>query len=120
MPERMLVSFRYGTSPALFLAAMLSKSSVVMFPVVLLLYGWWRTDHAGGYDGKCSVFCCFAGSGAGDGPVQIHRAIGDLVILQGGILSRVAVAGLAIKFYSLKSIFPMGAAGLSAVECRSA
>jgi len=37
-----LSSFRYLLSLACFLAAMLSKSSVVMFPVVLLLYAWWR------------------------------------------------------------------------------
>ena len=39
---------RYGLALLWFLAAMLSKSTVAMFPVVVLLYGWWRRGHLRG------------------------------------------------------------------------
>ncbi len=97
-----------------FLVAMFAKTSMVMFPVVLLLHAWWRR-------GRITVRDLLAAApfflvSLILGLVTIHyqhgRAIGeekmpvaDLFTIA-GFLSRTAVAGMAILFYLWKSIWP--------------
>ena len=85
---------RYWGSIGLFLAAMLSKSSVVMFPDVLLLSAWWRRGRITRREVGASApfFALSLGLGLVTLWFQLHRAIGyDLGI--GGGLTRVAAAG---------------------------
>jgi tetratricopeptide (TPR) repeat protein len=97
-----------------FLVAMLAKTSMVMFPVVLLIHAWWRRGRIGVRDLAASAPFFLVSLILG--LVTIHfqhgRAIGsetmpvaDLFSLT-GFLSRLAVAGMAIFFYFWKSIWP--------------
>ena len=97
-------------SLAWFLTAMLCKSSVVMFPVVLLLYGWWRRGRIGRADLRASApfFAISLGLGLVTLWFQHHRAIGGADLATGGWLSRTAGAGRAILFYLGKFVWPAG------------
>jgi len=97
-------------SACLFLAAMLCKTSVVMFPVVLLLYGWWKRGRISRGDWKASgvFFAISLVLGLVTIWFQHERAIAGTVIASGGVFSRLACAGLAIAFYFGKGIFPVG------------
>ncbi len=92
-----------------FLAAMLCKSSVVMFPAVLLLYGWWKRGRLGRKDLQASA-AFFAVSlilGWVTVVFQQYRAIGGANIALGGFFSRVAGAGFAVGFYFCKFVLPV-------------
>jgi Flp pilus assembly protein TadD len=93
----------------LFAAAMLSKASVVMFPFVILLHAWWRRGRISRRDVLASApfFAVSLALGLVAVWFQDHRAIEDLVVSQGGALSRVAVAGMAVAFYLSKSVVPV-------------
>jgi tetratricopeptide (TPR) repeat protein len=110
----------YALSILCFLFSMLAKTSVVMFPVVILLHAWWRRGVVTWRDivrsgpfflislllGLVTVF------------FQHDRAIGQEKILVPpyftesgwlsiqGVMSRVAVAGMAILFYLWKTFWP--------------
>ena len=91
-----------------FLAAMLCKSAVVMFPAVLLLYAWWKRGRITWKDFKASAafFAISLILGLVTVWFQSHRAINWVVIPIGGFLSRLACAGLALSFYSAKAVLP--------------
>jgi len=93
-----------------FLLAMLSKSSVVMFPVVILLYAWWKRGRITRRDAAVSVpfFVISLGLGLVTVWFQQHRAIIAGHQLAGGLAERVAAAGLALAFYLGKSLWPFG------------
>ena len=93
-----------------FLAAMLCKSSVVMFPVVLLLYAWWRRGRIGRADLRSTApfFAISLALGIVAIRFQIHRAVGTWHLPQEGLIGRIADAGLAIGFYFSKCVFPRG------------
>lgn len=119
---------RLVRSLAMFVGAMLCKTSVVMFPVALLLIAWWRTGLP---DWKTSLkqviserkiatetgrtltalvpYFLAAGLLA---KVTIwfqnSRAIGAEVIPIGDFWSRMAGAGLATWWYVWKAICPVG------------
>lgn len=102
----------YGLSLALFLAAMLGKTSVVMLPLALLLYVWWKRDRIVPRDVLAvlpfAVVSCALGfvtwwfqqnvaigaAEAGFNPV-------------GGPLARAACAGTTAAFYLSKAVFPI-------------
>jgi tetratricopeptide (TPR) repeat protein len=103
----------YAWSLLLFLAAMLCKVSMVLFPLVLPLYAWWKRGRIQGKDlwaaipfmfisvvlGLLAIYC-------GSHFEQMHGARQDPVPI-GGLLSRMALAGLATSFYLLKSLIPV-------------
>ena len=93
-----------------FTLAMLCKSSVVMFPFVLLLYAWWKRGRVGWRDLVASApfFAVSYVLGRVTIWFQFHRALGGESILTGGLPSRIAAAGLAIAFYFWKSVLPVG------------
>jgi protein O-mannosyl-transferase len=104
-------AFKFQLSAFIFfLASMLSKSSVVMFPFVLLLYAWWKRGRVVREDLRRVapflavsvvlgvVTLCF----------QETVAIRGITVPQGGVLSRTAVAGLAIAHYVRKVAWPSG------------
>jgi protein O-mannosyl-transferase len=100
----------YLASLILFLAALLSKSSVVMFPVVLLAFAWWRRGRVGWADLRALVpFLVLA---AALGLVTVHfqaaRAIRDWHVPAIGLPERIADAGLSLGFYAWKSVLPAG------------
>jgi tetratricopeptide (TPR) repeat protein len=110
----------YGLSVVCFLLSMLAKTSVVMFPVTILLHAWWRRGAVTSRDiGRSAPF--FAISlllGLVTVFFQHDRAIGQEKILVPpyftadgwlsipGLFSRIAVAGMAILFYLWKTCWP--------------
>jgi tetratricopeptide (TPR) repeat protein len=99
----------YALSLLLFLAALLAKTSVVMFPFVLLLHAWWRRGRVGRRDLLASA--SFFAASLGLGLVTLHfqeaRAIGGEDLALGGVLPRTAAAGLAIAHYLYTSLLPV-------------
>lgn len=123
----------YVLALILFILSILCKTSVVMFPVVLLLYSWWRSLHRNGEEGgsfldpvarllpsfipapirrglvgSVPFFLVSLGMGLLTIEFQHHRAIGSETIPVGGMLSRTATAGVSILFYFYKTILPFG------------
>lgn len=94
----------------LFLAAMLCKTSVVMFPLVILLHAWWKRGKITLQDLGSSLpfFVVSLVLGLVTVWFQHHQAIGDWTIPAGGFSTRLARAGLALGFYLSKSLVPVG------------
>ena len=93
-----------------FLAAMLCKTTMVMFPVVILLYAWWKRARINKRDLQAAA------------PFFLVSLVLGLVTIffvqhsntfhggtpLGGPLSRLACAGLSIAFYFSKCVLPVG------------
>jgi branched-subunit amino acid transport protein AzlD len=104
----------YALALGWFLVAMLCKISMAMFPIVILLYAWWKRDRIAWSDWKAaapffaiSLVLGFATILAGDWFRQAHlqsAANPDI----GGFLDRVALAGQSLAFYFSKCVWPMG------------
>ncbi len=93
-----------------FLAAILSKSSVVMFPCAVLLYLLWRRRgiSRGEVAAVAALFAISAAFGGVTYGMQQHRSIGAEPIALGGALDRFVLAGRIALFYFSKSVFPFG------------
>jgi tetratricopeptide (TPR) repeat protein len=105
------VSVSYSLSALGFLAAMLSKSTVVMFPCVLLVHAWWRRGRIARRDVLASLpfFAISLVLGMATLWFQHHRAMpGAASPAAVGALSRLAAAGMAVGFYFWKALFPHG------------
>jgi tetratricopeptide (TPR) repeat protein len=100
----------YGLSFAFFLLAMLSKTSVVMFPAVILLHAWWRRGRLDRRDFAASApfFAVSLGLGFATVWFQHHRAILAGHEFAGGPRTRIVASGLALAFYFWKSLWPFG------------
>ena len=98
----------YWAALVFFLAAMLAKSSAVMFPMVMLLYIWWRRDRIAWRDlwNAAPFFLVSLILGLVTLYFQHSRAIGNEPIPIGGLDSRFAIAGMAIFFYLSKILWP--------------
>lgn len=99
----------YLAALGFFLAAMLGKSSAVMFPCVMLLYVWWLHGRIAWRDILNSVpfFLISLLLGLITLHFQLSRAIGDEPIPIGGFASRLAIAGMAVLFYLGKIVWPV-------------
>jgi len=97
-----------------FLVAMLCKTTMFLFPVVILLYAWWKRGRIGWSDLRASApffvislvlieVALGAGRSFGQG-VQLGTT--GLLPL-GGLLSRIALAGLSISFYFSNCFLPV-------------
>jgi len=100
----------YIYSLILFLIAMLCKSSVVMFPAVILLYLWYIRGKVTRSEIKLSIPFFFISLVLGCVTVwfQINRAIAGLELPQqkvGNVLPRIVEV---VLFYTSKSILPVG------------
>ncbi len=100
----------YFAALGLFLLALLSKTSVVMLPVVLLLTAWWRRDKVTWRDLlKSAPFLVLSIALSIVGILyQTYAVIQDSPVRQAneGFFFRLAVAGMAPWFYMLKMVFP--------------
>jgi tetratricopeptide (TPR) repeat protein len=93
-----------------FLLAMLAKSSVVMFPIVILLYCAWKRGRVDRKDLAASAPFFGIGLGLGFATLwfQHHRAIVAGHVVAGGIFTRIVCAGTSILFYLWKCLWPAG------------
>jgi tetratricopeptide (TPR) repeat protein len=98
----------YFLALGLFIAAMLCKATMVMFPFVILLHAWWKRGRIGGNDLKASA--PFFAVSLVMGMITIwfmNQAIGDAHVTLGGPGFRVACAGQVLCFYFFKSVLPL-------------
>lgn len=91
-----------------FLLALLSKTSIVMLPFVLLVCAWWQRGRIEQKDVVRAIpFFVLAGVlGLVTVWYQYNVAIGDDVFRTTGFLPRLAGAGWAVWFYVYKVIIP--------------
>lgn len=99
----------YAISLACFLLAVAAKSSVVMFPLILLLHTWWKTARITRRDlvEALPFFLISTAFGLLTIHFQFHRAIGNEPLPVGDFVDRTIIAGLAIPFYLWKTILPI-------------
>ena len=92
-----------------FLLAMLAKTSVVMLPVLILFYVWWKRGRVTGRDVVRSghFFLVSLVLGLVTIYYQHGRAIGDEPILVGSFASRLATAGLSVLWYLKLLVWPV-------------
>jgi len=100
---------RYVLSLVFFVLAMLAKTSVVMLPVLILLYVWWKRGTVTGRDIVRSghFFLISLVLGLVTICYQHGRAIGEETILVGGLASRLATAGMSVLWYLKLLVWPI-------------
>jgi tetratricopeptide (TPR) repeat protein len=104
----------YFLALGLFVVAMLCKTSMVTFPIVLLLYAWWKRGAIGWGDLKMSAPFFLVSLGLGlvtmfsdSWYAQFYHQQVDAHPI-GGPLSRLALAGLTFSFYLADCLWPVG------------
>ena len=99
-----------GLALGWFLLSMFAKTSVVMFPVVMLLHAWWRRGTVRPRDvvRAAPFFLVSLVLGLVTIQFQHGKAIGEERIPVGGPASRLALAGMAVVFYLSKILLPVG------------
>jgi tetratricopeptide (TPR) repeat protein len=102
----------YLLALGLFLIAMLCKISMALFPLVILLYAWWKRDRIGPRDLKgaapfllISIVLGWTSIRAG---AVFQHAVGQASRPEfiGGFLSHLALANTSIAFYFAKFLWP--------------
>jgi tetratricopeptide (TPR) repeat protein len=100
----------YAGALGFFAAALLSKTSVVMLPVVLLLIAWWRRDRVTGRDLLAAVpFFALAIALSIIGILYQKNVVIHGAPVRGpheGFLFRLAVGGIVPWFYMMKAFWP--------------
>jgi protein O-mannosyl-transferase len=93
---------------ALFVAALLAKTNVVMVPVLFLILAWWRRGGVTRQDVKRTAPFLAASFVLGLVTVwyQGANAIGDAVVRADGLGGRLATAGRAVWFYVGQAVYP--------------
>jgi tetratricopeptide (TPR) repeat protein len=99
----------YFLALGLFLVAMLCKAAMVMFPVVILLYAWWRRGRIAGKDIRASApfFVVSLALGLVTAWFLHQHTRGVDAVPMGGFFSRLACAGLAFSFYFSTCFLPV-------------
>lgn len=97
----------YWLSLLAFLLAMLSKGSVAVLPVVLLVIAWWQRRRIGVHDlvRTAPFFLVAIGLAIVNVWFQTHGS--GVVIRDAGFLQRLAGAGAAVWFYVSKAFLPL-------------
>jgi tetratricopeptide (TPR) repeat protein len=98
----------YGLSLGTFLLALLSKTSTVMLPVVLLAIAWWQRGKITPQDGKRTLpfFLLALAFGLMSIRFQAEVMTGQTVQTE-NFFGRLAGAGMAIWFYLGKTLLPL-------------
>ena len=98
----------YAWAVACFLLAMLAKTSMVAFPVVILLHAWWKRNAVTVRDLVCAgpFFLISLVLGLITVAFQHGLGIGNEQMLVGGFSSRLATAGMAILWYLRLLVWP--------------
>ena len=105
----------YGLATLFFLLAMFAKTSVVAFPVVTLLYAWWKRGTITKVDlvKAAPLVAISIVLGLITIYYQHGRAIGQEKIIVGdlfsisGFFSRLAISGMGILFYLATILWPV-------------
>jgi tetratricopeptide (TPR) repeat protein len=98
----------YFLALGLFLVAMLCKTSMMMFPFVILLYAWWKRGSIRWRDLKNSAAFFAVSLAVGLALISfVRHGVGEELIPLGGFFSRMACAGLSISFYFSKCFLPV-------------
>lgn len=106
----------YVLSIIFFLISMFAKTSIVAFPIVTLLYAWWKRGKVTERDIILALpmFAISLVLGLVTISYQWGRAIGQEKIIIGdflsidGFLSRMAIAGMGILHYLASIVWPIG------------
>jgi Tfp pilus assembly protein PilF len=99
----------YGCALGLFVAALLSKTSVVMLPALLLLLAWWRRGQVTAADvWRVVPFLAIAFVlGLVTVYNQHHNGIGAMDVRSESMPSRVAATGWVLWFYVFTDALPL-------------
>lgn len=99
----------YMLTLVFFIIAMLCKTTMVMFPFVILLYAWWKHGHIGwtAFRDSLPFFAVSAVLGLVTAHLQSQHTLMTNAIPLGGFASRLACAGLSLAFYFLTFLFPV-------------
>jgi tetratricopeptide (TPR) repeat protein len=100
----------YFLSLGLFIVAMFCKPTMVTFPVIILLYAWWKRRKIGWSDLQVSLpfFAVSLAVGALTLWIQQDNVTPAETLPTSGLSSRLALGGLSIAFYFFKCVWPMG------------
>jgi protein O-mannosyl-transferase len=100
----------YFLALGLFLVAMLCKTTMAMFPFVILLYAWWRRCRIQAIDFRASApfFSVSLVLGLATLWFQEYHAIRGAEIPMGGIGARLALSGSSLAFYVTQCVWPAG------------
>lgn len=99
----------YALSLLAFVLALLSKTSVVVLPVLLLLAVWWRRGRIG----RCDIFQTFPffvlalAFGLLTVWFQSQQTLASFSIPREGFATKLAAAGMAVWFYLGKALAPL-------------
>ena len=104
----------YLRALAFFLVAMLCKIGMAPFPVIILLYAWWKRGRIGGRDlltgapfFVISVVLCLITKLSGIWYMQ-NQMKNQAVVEIDGFFDRLALAGQTLSFYFTKCFWPAG------------
>jgi Tfp pilus assembly protein PilF len=98
----------YFLALGLFLAAMLCKPVMVMFPVVILLYGWWKRGKVGRGDFKASVPFFAVSLIVGLATIWfLRRDEAVASAIPEGWVWRIGLTGHVLWFYFSKAMVPV-------------
>ena len=102
----------YGLALGLFVVAMLCKITMAMFPVVILLYAWWKRKRIGWGDLVASapffIISLVLGMTtilAGNWYAQLHGALAE--VPAAGLFFRLVLVGQTISFYFSRCLLPI-------------